>query len=154
RRWFLGAALAFLLFIVTMVGLYVYLARAAERELQQAIAEIDEREPDGWRLEEIEARRAGLPAEEKAAPCGVAAKKKMPDPWPTPAAQQNQIVIRVIGVPGMEDEPPSPPRLEPGIPPVNKRIADVPRNMLLDESTLQELRRELDRAFLALAEAH
>jgi hypothetical protein len=49
-----------------LAGGYFYISRAAEKRLQAAIAEADRLDP-GWRLEEIEARRAVIPDEENSA---------------------------------------------------------------------------------------
>lgn len=151
RRLFLGAGMLLVLAIASLIGLYYYLAHVDDRELQQTVADLDQREPNGWRLEEIEARRAVIPYDENSAQVVLDAKKLMPKIWPSISPRPTP----APDVVGPEPEPPDMPVFPPvEVPPLDTRISLLPRNLLLDEATVQELRRELDLVFPALALAH
>jgi hypothetical protein len=68
------------------IGQSFYRNHAAECAIRDALAETDRREPDGWRLDEIEEqRRAKAPRNEDNAAVTVAAVRlALPHPWPTP----------------------------------------------------------------------
>jgi hypothetical protein len=67
RRWLLAAvAMLILLPILAFFALSYYGQYVSELDLQEAIAETDRLDP-GWRLEDIEKRRATLPPEQNAA---------------------------------------------------------------------------------------
>jgi hypothetical protein len=106
-------------------GLQVYLT---DRELREAMAETDRLEPDGWRLEEIEAHRKQLRDEDNAALVAQAVRAKLPGPWPPrpasgrPSAAQNDIYR-------------------------------LPPEVQIDDALLRDLRAELQAAGPALAEA-
>ncbi len=83
RRWrkpLLFGALLLLIVVGTPVGLYLYHAGTANRELAEALAEADRLDP-GWRLEELEARRAKIADKENSALHILAIMKLMPDNW-------------------------------------------------------------------------
>src|SRR5579862_5738348 len=66
RRLLLTLACMIVLAIVAVVGGYFYLGYLARQDLEAAIAETDRLDP-GWRFEDIEKGRAGLPDEQNAA---------------------------------------------------------------------------------------
>lgn len=59
-------ALVLLILVGTPAGIYVYHHRAADAAVEEAIAEVERLDP-GWRLEEIEAKRAAVPDEQNSA---------------------------------------------------------------------------------------
>jgi hypothetical protein len=79
-RLLLYAGLVLLALCVVRGG-YVYFYAAPERRLQEAIAETDRLEPSGWRLSELEARRAVLPDGQNSALHVLAVKPMIPDRW-------------------------------------------------------------------------
>src|SRR5262249_3672396 len=120
RRRALAGVLAVLL-LLAGACLYLYHLDLAERDLQAARAEVDRKEPGGWRLQEREAQRAAVPDEQNAALVVLAAKRRMP-----PSA-----LLRS---------------------PLNGRIEAMPLAAPADRAVLEEVRRELERVFGALAE--
>jgi hypothetical protein len=60
---------------------------AAQRALQEALAEADRLDP-GWRLQDLEAQRAPVPDEENAALQVMAAKRLLPAKWPNSKTYQ------------------------------------------------------------------
>ncbi len=80
RRWpkrLLWIFLGLCVILGPIVGKHFYDRWQADRELQEAIAELDAADPD-WTLERIEAKRRVVPEEENSAPIIVAAKKAFP----------------------------------------------------------------------------
>jgi hypothetical protein len=78
----------------------VYHRQRGVSQLEQALAELDRKEP-GWRLQELEAARAVLPEEENSARVVVAASRLLPRGWP------KQELFDAVG------PPPPPDRLPP-----------------------------------------
>jgi hypothetical protein len=83
-RWLIRSVISLLILAVIGIGAFLYKRHVAERELQAALAELDEKEP-GWRLEDIEARRAVVPEDQNGALRVLAARKLLPERWPDPA---------------------------------------------------------------------
>jgi hypothetical protein len=82
-----------LLFLFSVLGtVYGVAWVAAQRALQEALAEADRLDP-GWRLQDLEAQRAPVPDEENAALQAVAVKRLLPAKWPT--AKANQLTQKV-----------------------------------------------------------
>jgi hypothetical protein len=82
RRWLRVAALV-LLPLLLVAGFYLYLYISAEWALQAAVAEADRLEaPHGWRLEDLEARRADPPEGRNSADTVLAARRLLPPSWP------------------------------------------------------------------------
>ncbi len=83
RRWrkpvLIGLGM-FLLVGGTALGIWLYLTGEADARLREAIAEADRLDP-GWRLEELEARRATVRDEENSAPLIMRIAKQMPQDW-------------------------------------------------------------------------
>src|SRR5262249_35947819 len=107
RKWKVIGFVALSLLVLALGG-YVYLFTLGDRRLREAVAEADRLDP-GWRLEELEAKRATLPAEQNSALRVLAVKKLMPRTWPTkwekffplfqelpPQAQLNEQQITVL----------------------------------------------------------
>jgi hypothetical protein len=89
RRWpYVLAVLS--LPVVLGIGTYAYVNVAGERELRAALAETDRLDPR-WRLEDVEADRALVPAAKNSGAAAMAAKRLLPKDWPfwdyPPAAQ-------------------------------------------------------------------
>jgi hypothetical protein len=80
RSILLLVGLSVLLIGGTGIGLYLYHAGAADAALSEAFAEADRLDP-GWRLEELEARRATVPEKENSALQVIRAKKLIPQNW-------------------------------------------------------------------------
>jgi hypothetical protein len=76
--------LSVLITIGLIVGGYAYYCHTVDQELQEAIAKVDQEDP-GWRLEEIEAKRAVVPEDRNAAVRVMAACKSIPKNWLTDA---------------------------------------------------------------------
>src|SRR5262249_48205856 len=81
RRW---VVLGVLLLLPVGVGvvLYVQASRNADRELREALADIDRRDP-GWRFEDLEAKRPAIPDEQNGALQVLEARRLLPSPWPS-----------------------------------------------------------------------
>jgi hypothetical protein len=122
RRW-LVRTLLLLAPVLLVTGLYLYLYLSAEWAYQEAVAEVDRLEPDGWQLPDLEARRATLPEDQNAALPVLAAARLTPGWW----ASSQQFVHRFI------DEHP-PPEVQ------------------LNEQQTALLRAEVQRATAAVAE--
>src|SRR5262249_21395694 len=71
RRWLRGLGVALLALVVCEAGRYGFNHYQVTKRLQAALDELDAQEP-GWRLAELEAARAELPAGRNGARCGVA----------------------------------------------------------------------------------
>jgi hypothetical protein len=122
-RWLCLLTLVVLLLLGGLAATYYALWRAADRELEAVLAELDERDP-GWRLEEIQARRLRLPDEQNSAVRVTAVRKLIADGW-----------LPKDSTPGGNGKR---PRL-----PLDKRVSQVPPNVQLDKELTAELRAEL-----------
>jgi hypothetical protein len=125
-RWLLAAGVVVLL----VGGWFGYISlrmraksKAAEAELREAIAETDRLDP-GWRLEELEAKRARPSDPDNGALCVRRARALLPAHWPDPDESQ-----------------------------LHDSLIDVPRNHLLSPQQAQDLGRLLDKVTPAVAEA-
>jgi hypothetical protein len=78
-RWFLGGLIVI---IGIMGGVAGYLWLRKDAALVEAIREADRLDP-GWRLEELEAKRESLSAENNGATIVLAAYAKLPKKWPS-----------------------------------------------------------------------
>jgi hypothetical protein len=92
RRLWRYAALSLLTIIGVPLGWYFYQRHAADRELQEAIAEVDRTHP-GWRLQELLDARPPIAAEKNSANVVIAAQKLLPKDWPFKALDE------IAGVP-------------------------------------------------------
>lgn len=80
RRVFLILAALLAVAGITLGGVWYLYDRAQESELDKAAADLDRLEP-GWKLDQIEASRAAVPAGENAAVIVLAADKLVPANW-------------------------------------------------------------------------
>ena len=80
RRLFVRLGLALLSCTAIFLGQYFYRSWQADRELQAAVEEVDRRDP-GWRLEELEAKRAVVPDARNGALVVLATAKLLPPNW-------------------------------------------------------------------------
>lgn len=64
-----------------MLCFYAYLYYASKADLAEALAELDRREPGGWRLEDLERQRPIIPDEENSALQIIATQKVFPLKW-------------------------------------------------------------------------
>ena len=83
-RWALGIGIPLVLGL--LVGEFFLTFYWAGRQLSEKLAELDRTDP-GWRLEELEARRPVIAAEENSAIRALAAHALLPSPWPTYPSQ-------------------------------------------------------------------
>jgi hypothetical protein len=81
KRRVIFAVFLVVLIIAGLTGRYFYKTLLSDKDLRDAIAEADRLDP-GWRLEELEAKRASITAAENAAEHVLAIKASMPRPWP------------------------------------------------------------------------
>jgi len=79
RFWIALALLLFILWLVSIAGLFIYWT---ERDLREAMAEADRDSPVGWRIDELEAQREQIPDEENAALVAFRVKTLLPAAWP------------------------------------------------------------------------
>jgi hypothetical protein len=107
-------------------GLYLYESANDEREVAEAVAETDRRDP-GWRFEDLERQRRTPPDHQNAALQVIAVKALMPRSWPTPAAD--------------------------GTVPLDDLGADLEPQLQFNDEQLRELRAELERVKPALKKA-
>ncbi len=159
-RLLVGGGLLALLVGVAL-GIWVYADYAAERRIREAVAEIDRREPDGWRFEELEARRIVLTDERNAAVCVMAVKRLLPSPWPPvpkPLPEPVGPPTPVGGAP--DDPPPGGPEVvvAPSVPgnppqPLNTRVDQVAPEHRFDDALVGEMRDALTAAGPAVARA-
>src|ERR1700731_658412 len=86
RRW-PWVLLVFVVFVLlplgTFVGYWRYMDHVYAEQVRQAEARADQLDP-GWRLEEIEAKRAIIPDEENGALRVLEARRLFPERWPPP----------------------------------------------------------------------
>src|SRR5713226_8444837 len=81
KRRLIFAAVFVVLIAAGLTGWHFYTSLISDKKLQDAIAEADRLDP-GWRLEELEAKRAVIPAAENLADHVLAIKAMMPKSWP------------------------------------------------------------------------
>lgn len=97
RRWSWRIRLILILLVGVPLAIGVatfVFVRIAEQRYQDAVAEADRLEPDGWRLDDLERRRAVVPDEENAGLQVLAVKQLLPAAWPAP-----QLVHELAEVP-------------------------------------------------------
>jgi hypothetical protein len=126
RRFILWVLFPLILLGVVYVLLLTHFADSDLRELQ---AEADRLDP-GWRLEELEAKRAVVPDDQNAALVILAAAKLLPQPWPP------------VPDPAIQFEPD-----------LVKRLATLSPAEQLDPGLIQTLTAARAQATAALAEA-
>jgi hypothetical protein len=139
RRILIAIVFVFLVCLLLPTAWYAFNVLADKRAIAEAIAEADRLDP-GWRWDELEAKRAVIPDAENSALRILAARKALPNPWPTPRPkpprQQGQLESEETGDPiSLEDEI---PELLPE---------------LLRPEIAKELKTELAKATPALVEA-
>jgi hypothetical protein len=134
RRLLLGSLV---LIPVCLAMPFVYFVYSCDRELREALAEADRLDP-GWRMPELEQKRAVIPDEKNSGLTLIAAKSLLPANWPFwhyPKAAENQNrsqdALRKLEDSFSELEPPA----------------------QLDERQTAALRQELQRADKALTAA-
>jgi hypothetical protein len=87
KRRLVWLSLALLLLFGVLGTVYGIAWVAAQRALQEALAEADRLDP-GWRLQDLEAQRAPVPDEENAALQVLTTRRLLPGNWPSPRAYQ------------------------------------------------------------------
>lgn len=79
---------------VLATGYFVLLSYLADAELRQALANADRLDP-GWRLADLEAKRARIPDEQNAALVVLNAARLLPRPWP-PTGKNREADTKVV----------------------------------------------------------
>jgi hypothetical protein len=143
RRRLLGCGVVLLVLFAACGGLYGYFIFRTGRDVREAEAEADRLEPDGWRLEEIEAHRKLIPDEDNAALVVMAMKAKLPNPWPPPRPQP--------AVPADDDAIMLPAAGKQVF--VEDEFSQLPPEVQLNEALLGDLRDALEKAKDALVVA-
>jgi hypothetical protein len=82
RRYRLWVGVPLLLFVLWLTAFYLFFVYFTDRDLREAMAEADHQSPEGWRLEDIEARREQIPDEENAALLVLKVPALLPTLWP------------------------------------------------------------------------
>lgn len=80
-RWARRVAVSLCLLLLVGAGKRLYSQREYQKELEEALAELD-RTDLGWRLADIEAARAVIPDEENGALVATTAASMLPQSWP------------------------------------------------------------------------
>jgi hypothetical protein len=80
RRWLIVGVVVFL---AVFVGAFFLADYWADREIERALAELDQTDP-GWRLHDLDAARTTVPDSENSARQGMTAHALLPLPWPPP----------------------------------------------------------------------
>jgi hypothetical protein len=140
RRYVLAGTLGVVI-VGCLVGWCVYLKYASDKELQDAIAEADRLDP-GWRLEELEAKRAVIPADENSAVQIVAIKGLLPKPWPSLAFSDLPKSMEAVRRPH-EDPPES----------MEVAVIELPPEVQLSPDQIRQLRLEMESVKEPLAKA-
>ena len=97
RRPLVWGACTFLLAVLTVLGWFGYRWLVDDWALQEAIGEADRLDP-GWRLAELDAKRAEVPDEQNGALQVMAAAQLIPLRWPQtnfPASLFNEVIQRL-----------------------------------------------------------
>jgi hypothetical protein len=136
RRRLLGCGVALLVLFGACGGLYGLLTYTGNKELREAEAEADRLDPEGWRLNQIEARRKVLADEENAALVVLSAKSKLPAGWPKPRPAPV--------LPGVDAAAPSVPSAQRTY--VDGDLDQLPPEVQLDGALLRDLRDSLKAA--------
>jgi hypothetical protein len=123
-------------------GFYGFLIYSTDRDLREAEADADVKDPGGWRLSEIDAHRKVLADEDNAAEVVMAIKSNLPTPWPPARPAPADAADGAA--------PPVPPGQQVYI---ENDLADLPPDVQLDEALLRDLRDSFKGTEKALAEA-
>jgi hypothetical protein len=140
RRWRLWLGVPLLLFVVWLVivcGFFVYWT---DRDLREAMAAAELDSPNGWQLEDIEARREQVPDDENAALVVMKIKSLLPPNWPRDVTPSVPAALPGAGVNG-------PPRIW------DDNFSSLSPQVQLNAEMLQGLRASLARVEPARAEA-
>jgi hypothetical protein len=147
------AVLAVLLPICLWLGWNSNSTDPADEQLQEAIAEADQLDP-GWRLDELEAKRAVLDDADNAAQQVLAARRWLPNRWPTPPAPVFPANPDLTLGPAGQPAPPFPAASVSTARTLDEQLADLPAQVQLNDAQARGLRAELDKVARALTEAH
>jgi hypothetical protein len=156
RRRLLWLGMILLLLFVGCGGFYGFLLFTTNGDVKQAMAEADRLEPDGWRIEELDAHRTELRDEDNAALVVRAARAKLPGNWSplrTGLAQADPVAEADDGAPALMKEEIALSAPLPYSVYVDADLGNVPPEVQLDEGLLRDLRAGLKAAEPALVEA-
>lgn len=131
-----GCAVLLLVVLLVSAGLYGFFTLKVNREVEDAIAEIERVDPR-WRLDDIEADRTVLPEKENSAFTAMGVKPMMPAKWPIWQISQ----------------PVNDPNVEEKRAALETSFAELEPQRQLNEEQIEILRAELERASRALAKA-
>jgi hypothetical protein len=137
RKYLILAGLLILVPVLLGVGTGIALHIQGKSKLRQALAEADELDP-GWRLDDLESRRATFPDAANSALVVRAAAKLLPKPWPDWSSVEK----------GMDPDRAAELRQE-----LDNGFEGSPPPQLLDEGQLAPIRGELRRVAPAVKEA-
>jgi hypothetical protein len=135
KRRFIFAGLLVVLIVGLFLGWQFYTNLLSDKDLRDAVAEADRLDP-GWRLEELEGKRAVIPATENSAE-EVAAIKKLIKSWPP-----RWMIVPPESKPTRED------------PPLVEQLMDLSPEIQLNPEQTRQLRAELEKMKEPLAKAH
>jgi hypothetical protein len=141
-RWFRRVLYGLTLFVAWKLAWRWYDIHKSTKEYEKAAAELDQSDP-GWRWEEIEARREGIPDELNSAIPVESAARMLPRQWPSQRAAGGADADPIdLGTPGA-----------PAAPTLLERLKESEPNYLVTEDLMQDLRAELQALAQPLAEA-
>jgi hypothetical protein len=81
KKWAIGIGLILLVLIGAVIAGYSYFCHTVNRQLEEAIAEVDQRDP-GWRWEDLEESRKDIPDNRNGALQVLVAANLLPRLWP------------------------------------------------------------------------
>jgi len=139
KRRFVFAGLLVVLIAGLFVGWHFYTGFISDKELRDAIAEADRLDP-GWRLEELEAKRAVISVAENSAEQVLAIKALIPKPWP-PESMTKQPEPRPVKP---DEEPPTS---------LEGEIFNLPQELQMNVEQTRELRAAMEMVKEPLAKA-
>ena len=131
-----GCAVLLLVVLLVSSGLYAFFALKTNREVEDAIAEIERVDPR-WRLDDIEGDRTVLPEKENSAFTAMGVKPMMPDKWPI----------------WQRSQPVNDPKVEEKRSALETSFTELEPQRQLNEEQIEILRAELERASRALDKA-
>lgn len=129
-RW--GCLIVVLVLFTACGGFYGILTYKFRSDLNETMAELDRKEPDGWTIDKIEEHRKKVPDDENAALVVQSLKSKLPVNWPPPRKP-----------PGDEAEAPPAPVVAGEQRWVAGDVRDLPPPVQIDDALLRNLRDDL-----------
>jgi hypothetical protein len=94
RKWLRVLSLAVLIVLVGYFAAYLISLELAKADLRAAIAEVDAAEPNGWQLEDLEARRLPVADDKNGAKVLLEAAAELPKDWKAPKLLDDLYKVR------------------------------------------------------------